>query len=47
MSVPEGAYRVEGDTESGERNIDVVVDGSSPNTLDLNASSGDITVRGK
>ncbi|MFC4005437.1 DUF4097 family beta strand repeat-containing protein [Prauserella oleivorans] len=47
LSVPEGAYRVEGDTESGERNIDVVVDGSSPNTLDLNASSGDITVRGK
>ncbi|WP_410628091.1 DUF4097 family beta strand repeat-containing protein [Amycolatopsis sp. cmx-8-4] len=45
LTVPGGPYRVQGDSDSGHREIDVPTDGSAAHTLDLNTDSGSVTVR--
>ncbi|GHF12802.1 lipoprotein [Amycolatopsis deserti] len=42
--VPADRYRVTGETNSGDRSIDVVQDPSAPYLLDVTTSSGDATV---
>ncbi|HKS45621.1 MAG TPA: DUF4097 family beta strand repeat-containing protein [Amycolatopsis sp.] len=45
LTVPNDRYRVAGDTGSGDRRIDVATDPAAPHLLDLNSTSGDVTVR--
>jgi hypothetical protein len=45
LTVPRDNYRVQGDSDSGDRTIGVIVDGSAPRTLDLTTDSGNVTVR--
>lgn len=45
VEVPGGPYRVEGNSDSGHRDIDVPTDGSAQHVLDLNTDSGSVTVR--
>jgi len=45
VKVPGGPYRVEGNSDSGHREIDVPADGSARHVLDLNSDSGSVTVR--
>jgi hypothetical protein len=44
LSVPAGSYRVKSDTGSGDRDIGVSDDPSSPIVLELRTGSGDISV---
>ncbi|WP_026360571.1 DUF4097 family beta strand repeat-containing protein [Amycolatopsis nigrescens] len=44
LTVPRGSYRVQGDSDSGDRNINVTVDGAAAHLLDLNTDSGDVSV---
>jgi DUF4097 and DUF4098 domain-containing protein YvlB len=46
VTVPKDSYRVEGNTDSGNRNIGINADSSASRTLDLTTNSGDVTVRG-
>ena len=45
LDVPGGPYRVEGNSDSGHRSIDVPTDGSAQHVLDLTTESGSVTVR--
>ncbi|MDQ7809873.1 DUF4097 family beta strand repeat-containing protein [Amycolatopsis sp. A133] len=45
LAVPGGPYRVQGNSDSGHREIDVPTDGSGPHLLDLTTESGSVTVR--
>lgn len=45
LTVPDGPDRVEGETDSGDREIRVDQAGEAAHTLQLHASSGDVTVR--
>ncbi len=45
LAVPGGPYRVQGDSDSGHREIDVPTDGSAQHVLDLTTESGGVTVR--
>ncbi|MGC7093432.1 DUF4097 family beta strand repeat-containing protein [Amycolatopsis lurida] len=46
VTVPPGAYRVEGDTDSGNRNISIPAGGGGATVLlQLDTDSGDVTVR--
>jgi hypothetical protein len=45
LKVPGGPYRVEGNSDSGHREIDIPTDGSAAHTLDLTTDSGSVTVR--
>lgn len=45
LTVPDVPYRVEGETDSGDREIRVDQGGDAARTLRLNTSSGDVTVR--
>lgn len=45
LTVPDGPYRVEGDSNSGDRTINVDQVRDARHTLRLDASSGDVTVR--
>jgi hypothetical protein len=45
LTVPGGPYRVQGDSDSGHRDIDVPTDGAAAHTLDLTTDSGSVTVR--
>lgn len=45
VTVPEGTYRVEGDTDAGSRNIEVPADPDAEHLLSLDSDSGDVTVR--
>jgi hypothetical protein len=45
LTVPGGPYRVQGDSDSGHRDIGVPTDGSAAHTLDLTTESGSVTVR--
>jgi DUF4097 and DUF4098 domain-containing protein YvlB len=45
LKVPGGPYRVEGNSDSGHRDIDIPTDGSAAHTLDLTTDSGSVTVR--
>ncbi|KDN19483.1 DUF4097 family beta strand repeat-containing protein [Amycolatopsis rifamycinica] len=45
LTVPGGPYRVQGDSDSGHRDIGVQTDGSAPHVLDLTTESGSVTVR--
>jgi hypothetical protein len=45
LTVPKGSYRVEGNSDSGNRDIKVTSDSSALRTLQLDADSGDVTVR--
>ncbi|EOD70025.1 DUF4097 family beta strand repeat-containing protein [Amycolatopsis vancoresmycina] len=45
LTVPGGPYRVQGDSDSGHREIDVPTDGSAQHLLDLTTESGSVTVR--
>jgi hypothetical protein len=44
LSVPPGSYDVEGDTDSGDREIEVGDDPNASVVLDLSSDSGDVTV---
>ncbi|TWH21530.1 DUF4097 family beta strand repeat-containing protein [Prauserella rugosa] len=44
VAVPRGDYRVEGDTGSGERRLEVGSDPEAPNVLLLDSNSGDVTL---
>lgn len=44
LTVPRGSYRVEGESNSGERDIQVIQDPSASHQLQLDANSGDVTV---
>lgn len=44
LAVPEGDYRVEGDTDSGDRDVQIPQDPAAGNVLDLVTDSGDVTV---
>ncbi|MEU6645041.1 DUF4097 family beta strand repeat-containing protein [Saccharomonospora sp. NPDC046836] len=46
VTVPAGAYRVEGSTDSGNREIGVVQDPAASRLLDLTTDSGDVVVHG-
>ncbi|MGW5740188.1 DUF4097 family beta strand repeat-containing protein [Amycolatopsis sp. NPDC003861] len=45
LKVPGGPYRVQGDSDSGHRDIGVQVDGAAQHLLDLTTESGSVTVR--
>lgn len=45
LTVPRGSYHVLGDTSSGDRDIDVRRDPGSAHLLELQTSSGDVSVR--
>jgi hypothetical protein len=45
LKVPGGPYRVQGNSDSGHRDIDVQNDGSAQHVLDLTTESGSVTVR--
>jgi hypothetical protein len=45
LVVPRDKYRVEGSSDSGDRNIGIDADSSAARTLDLTTDSGDVTVR--
>lgn len=45
LAVPGGPYRVQGDSDSGHRDIGVQTDGSAQHVLDLTTESGSVTVR--
>lgn len=45
LTVPDQGYRVQGDSDSGHRRIDVRRDDSAAHTLDLTTDSGSVTVR--
>jgi putative adhesin len=45
VKAPGGPYRVQGDSDSGHRDIDVPTDGSGRHVLDLTTDSGSVTVR--
>ncbi|WP_410637533.1 DUF4097 family beta strand repeat-containing protein [Amycolatopsis sp. lyj-346] len=45
LKVPNGPYRVQGDSDSGHRDIGVQTDGSAQHVLDLTTDSGSVTVR--
>lgn len=45
VAVPRDRYQVDGSSTSGERRITVATDPAAPHVLDLNTSSGDVTVR--
>jgi hypothetical protein len=45
VTVPSATYRIEGNSDSGNRNISVPQDPSSPRLLQLDSDSGDVTVR--
>ncbi|WP_236790562.1 DUF4097 family beta strand repeat-containing protein [Amycolatopsis sp. GM8] len=45
LRVPDNHYRVDARTTSGDRNIEIATDPAGPYVLDLQATSGDITVR--
>ncbi|MCU1681691.1 MAG: hypothetical protein JWQ81_2430 [Amycolatopsis sp.] len=45
VTVPSATYRIEGNSDSGDRNISVPQDTSSPRLLQLDTDSGDVTVR--
>ncbi|MGW4059127.1 DUF4097 family beta strand repeat-containing protein [Amycolatopsis sp. NPDC004747] len=45
LTVPGGAYRVEGGSDSGHRDIGVRNDGAAQHVLDLTTESGSVTVR--
>jgi hypothetical protein len=44
LTVPDVPYRIEGESDSGDREIRVDQGGEAAHTLQLNASSGDVTV---
>jgi hypothetical protein len=44
LTVPGGPYRVQGNSDSGHREIDVPTDGSAQHLLDLTTDSGSVTV---
>lgn len=44
LTVPQGTYRVEGDSGSGERKISVDQNASGTHLLDVDTGSGDVTV---
>ncbi|MEV6876322.1 DUF4097 family beta strand repeat-containing protein [Amycolatopsis sp. NPDC051128] len=45
VNAPGGPYRVQGDSDSGHRDIDVPTDGSGRHVLDLSTDSGSVRVR--
>ncbi|SEP52141.1 DUF4097 family beta strand repeat-containing protein [Amycolatopsis saalfeldensis] len=45
VRVPDGSYRVIGDSDSGSRSIDIPPGSSEVKTLDLNTSSGSVSVK--
>jgi len=45
LVVPRDRYRVEGSSDSGDRNIGIAADSSAARTLDLTTDSGNVTVR--
>ncbi|WP_206784406.1 DUF4097 family beta strand repeat-containing protein [Amycolatopsis sp. MtRt-6] len=45
LTVPGGPYRVEGNSDSGRRDIGVQTDGTAPHVLNLTTDSGSVTVR--
>jgi len=45
LTVPDGEYRVEGDSDSGERDIQVTDSPDADHVLELNVDSGNVTVR--
>jgi hypothetical protein len=45
LTVPRDSYRVEGGTDSGNRNIGITTDSAAARLLELNTDSGDVTVR--
>jgi Putative adhesin len=45
VTVPNDRFRVQGDSGSGERDIEIVQDPAAPHVLDLSTTSGDVTAR--
>lgn len=44
LNVPDGAYDVKSDVGSGDKNVSIKSDSSSPRKISLKSGSGDITV---